>query len=138
MIQTTDQSLTASYLLSTRPIMKTFNVSPRIEQTGVCGIGYYRMGVETGTTYFASMGCSGVSDENEAEFTFADGYLRLDIIDTENESGSFSGVPIRIKIDAYLHVWGDDIDIEGGIELERTARRRWYGRCLCRCRCRSR
>ena len=95
-----------------------FQCQLRIEETGVCGAGYYRMGVETGTTYFASMGCSGVSDENEAEFTFADGYLRLDVIATENESGSFSGIPIRTKVDAYLHVWGDEIDIEGYVELE--------------------
>lgn len=94
-----------------------FQCQLRIDQSGVCGAGYYRMGVETGTTYYVSMDCSGVSDENEAEFTFADGYLRLDTIDTGTESGSFSGDPLKTEIAGHLHVWGEDIDIAGSISL---------------------
>lgn len=88
-----------------------------IDQSGVCGEGYYRMGNETGNTYYASMDCSGVLDENEKEFIFTDGYLRLDSIDTGSIPGSFFGEPLKTNIAGFLNVWSTEVTIEGDLEI---------------------
>ena len=60
-----------------------------VEQSGICGEGYYRQDGNTGSTMIATMDCSGVFDDNEGEYTPIEGYLRVDSINTGTESGSF-------------------------------------------------
>jgi hypothetical protein len=95
-----------------------FDCSITLTQEGICGAGYYRQGVTTGNTMLATMDCSGVSDENEGESTFAEGYLRIDSINTGSDSGSFSGQPLVTGFEGTLHVWNDGgVDVVGAIRV---------------------
>ena len=52
--------------------------------------------------------CSGVDDAYEDTFTASGGYLRLDVIDTGTDFGSFAGLPLTLQLEGHLHVWSED------------------------------
>ncbi len=84
-----------------------------LTQQGICGTGYYRQGLNTGTTLLATMDCPGVSDENEGQESFGEGYFRIDSIDTGTVNGFFSGQPLTTGFSGHLHVWNT-----GGVDLQ--------------------
>ncbi len=84
----------------------------RVEQSGVCGEGYYLMGEGHGSVTFATFDCTGVADEYEGQFTSDDGYIHLTTLDTGSESGNFTGEPLYTALGGSL-----SISTPGGVSL---------------------
>ena len=94
-----------------------FECQVRIVQEDICGEGYFDLQDITGSTVAITTDCSGVSSNNEGEFTSSTGYLRIDSIDTGTQSGSFVGQPLVSGITGYIHSYSDEVEIEGNVDL---------------------
>ena len=94
-----------------------FECTVTIEQTNICGEGYYvQSNVAPGTTVVTTLDCSGVEDADETIFT-GTGYLLIQAINTGSDAGSFAGLPLYTGISATLSVADGDLSLTGDFSV---------------------
>jgi hypothetical protein len=99
-------------------------ISCRFElaQSGVCGVGFYDQRDDAMATTLVLADCSDVAVPYRRTFSGAEGYLRIDTLDTGTEVGSVPGDPVPLVLAAFVHIWSEDgLDVEGDLAIAQTA-----------------
>jgi len=89
-----------------------------INQEGICGTGYYDIAQPSSELVMATWDCDDVLTDNEAEVTFDTGWIQLTSIDTGDDTGDLSGIPVTNEIIGSLEAaTTDGITIEGTFRM---------------------